>query len=61
VSGGFDNRIRIVSGNTLKAILSNNYHNGIVNSITLEKKSDHNIIVYSVSEDGNLAILEIEI
>ena len=61
VTGGFDNRIKLVSLKTLKPLLNLAFHSGIVNNVQLEYISDEKVKLYSSSEDGMVACWTLDI
>ena len=61
VTGGFDNRIKLVSLKYLKPLLNLQFHTDIVNNVVLEKIYDDRIKLYSASEDGNVACWTLDI
>jgi len=60
-TGGFDNRIKLVSMRTLKPLLQLPFHSGIVNNVHLDYVSADIVRLYSTSEDGYVACWTLEI
>lgn len=61
ISGGFDHRIRMVSAKTLKLLVNIPFHQGVVDSVQIETKSQSEVIVYATSEDGYLSIWNLNV